>query len=501
MGTYLIGVDIGTQGTKTCLYHQDGTLKSSAFEASNLIEPEPGAMEQSPDDMLQSVLRTIQAVVVNSGVSPLDIAAIGMDGQMAGILGIDRNFNAVTPYDSWLDTRCKSEIQLMRAEAGKQITEITGAPVSYAHGPKILRWKHEFPDTYAKISKFVLPVTYIAGKMCGLTSEDAWIDYTCLHFSGFGDVQNLTWSDELLHTFQIDKNKMPQICSPWAIIGRLTKPFANACGLCEGIPICAGAGDQAATAFGAGIVREGLSFDVAGTASVFSCCTNSFAPDIQNETILYARSILPDLWIPLAYIGGGGLCLRWIRDVLSKGRNDITYDTLSKEASKLTPGSDGLFFIPHFSGRVCPSDQYIRGAYLGLSYHHTRAHLYRAVMESIAYEYNLYRKILYDSLQFTPKETYVIGGGAKSDLFNQIKTDVLSTTYKRLEVTDTATWGSAVLAGYSIGLYSDLAKEIEKHISINKIYTPCPQNKAAYNRLSHAYELALDSIHTFYQNL
>lgn len=501
MDAYLIGVDIGTQGTKTCLYHQDGTLKASAFEGSKLIEPKPGAMEQCPEDMLGSVVRTIHTVMTSSGVSPEAVAAIGMDGQMAGILGIDDDFNAVTPYDSWLDTRCQPEIQIMRQEAGKQVISITGAPVSYTHGPKILRWKREYPEVYQKIAKFVLPVTYIAGKMCGLTAEDAWIDYTCLHFSGFGDVQKLCWSDDLLQTFQVDQSKMPRISAPWEVIGKLTAEFAETCGLREGIPICAGAGDQAATAFGAGIVREGLAFDVAGTASVFSCCTSVFAPDTENETILYARSVLPNLWIPLAYIGGGGLCLRWIRDILARGRSDVTYDTLSEEAAKITPGSDGLIFIPHFSGRVCPHDPYVKGSYLGLSYRHTGAHLYRAVMESIAYEYDQYRNILYNSTKITPKETHVIGGGAKSELFNQIKADVLSSTYKRLEVTDTATWGSAALAGYSIGLYAALADEVQRHALVSKVYEPCAENHDIYTHFSHVYALSIESLHTVYQEL
>ena len=332
MSAYLLGVDIGTQGTKTCLYASDGRAAASAFEPSRLIEPAPGAVEQEPDELYGSVVRTIREVLEKSGVRPSDVAALGMDGQMAGILGVDGDFNAVTPYDSWLDIRCEAEIDEMRAAAGDRIIALTGAPVSYNHGPKVLRWKKRFPEAYARIAKFVLPVTYVAGRMCGLKADDAWIDYTCLHFSGFGDVEHLKWSEELLERFGVDGRKMPAIAEPWKLVGRITADAARECGLCEGTPVCAGAGDQAATSLGAGITRPGLAFDVAGTASVFSRCTDVYAPDVEKRTILCARSVLPGLWIPLAYIGGGGLCVRWIRDTLAGTDASVTYDRLAEEA-------------------------------------------------------------------------------------------------------------------------------------------------------------------------
>ena len=129
MSAYLLGVDIGTQGTKTCLYASDGRAAASAFEPSRLIEPAPGAVEQEPDELYGSVVRTIREVLEKSGVRPSDVAALGMDGQMAGILGVDGNFNAVTPYDSWLDIRCEAEIDEMRAAAGDRIIALTGAPM------------------------------------------------------------------------------------------------------------------------------------------------------------------------------------------------------------------------------------------------------------------------------------------------------------------------------------------------------------------------------------
>ena len=501
MSAYLLGVDIGTQGTKTCLYASDGRAAASAFEPSRLIEPAPGAVEQEPDELYGSVVRTIREVLEKSGVRPSDVAALGMDGQMAGILGVDGDFNAVTPYDSWLDIRCEAEIDEMRAAAGDRIIALTGAPVSYNHGPKVLRWKKRFPEAYARIAKFVLPVTYVAGRMCGLKADEAWIDYTCLHFSGFGDVEHLKWSEELLERFGVDGRKMPAIAEPWKLVGRITADAARECGLCEGTPVCAGAGDQAATSLGAGITRPGLAFDVAGTASVFSRCTDVYAPDVENRTILCARSVLPGLWIPLAYIGGGGLCVRWIRDTLAGTDASVTYDRLAEKAESLPPGSERLLFVPHFSGRVCPNDALVRGSFAGLTTRHGRAHLYRAVLESIGYEYALYDRILRRSIGSEAQEVYVIGGGAKSPLFNQIKSDVLGVRYTALSTADTGAWGAAIIAGHCVGLYPDMAETAERMVQKTQHYTPDPERHDAYARFAALYPELLTSLRAVYRKL
>ena len=501
MSTYLIGVDIGTQGTKAGLFREDGLLVASAFEPSHLISNGPKHVEQSPEEMYASVLRTIRQIMDESSVSPVQVAAIGMDGQMAGILGIDSRFEAITPYDSWLDTRCEPQIEAMKLAGESRIIRITGAPITYAHGPKVLWWKENEPYIFNKIAKFVLPTTYVCGKLCGLDADRAYIDSTCLHFSGFGDVAALQWSGELLDLFGIPSDKMPDIVQPTQIIGTLTSEAASVCGLKAGIPICAGAGDQAATCLGAGIVRPGLAFDVAGTASVFSCCTDVYAPDDEFRTLLYARSIIPGLWIPLAYTNGSGLCIRWIRDTVAAGNRNISYDTLAEEAALISPGSESLIFVPHFSGRVCPNDPYVRGSFLGLGLRHTRAHMYRAVLESIGYEYSQYSRILKQNTGMHIHEVYCIGGGSKSRLFSQIKADILGLPYTALTVSDSALLGSAITAGVAVKVYGDLAKTASR--MVEPVYTlqPNPQNTLTYEHFSSVYAQAIDVLHGLYKAL
>lgn len=499
---YLIGVDIGTQGTKTALYSLDGQYVAGAFEASRLIRPAKGVVKQEADDLYGSVVRTISEVITKAGVLASHVLAIGVDGQMAGILGIDRDWNPVTYYDSWLDTRCEKYIAQIKAEDESRIIEITGCPVTYAHGPKILWWKNERPDIYAKIHKFILPTTYVVGKLAGLKAEAAFIDYTHLHFSGFGDVAQMAWSDELLNLFKVEKEKMPRIVKPWEIIGYLTKEAADQCSLITGIPIVAGCGDQAATSLAAGVTRKGIVFDVAGTASVFSCSVGQYKPDVTNKTLMYPRSVIPGLWIPLAYINGGGLCLEWFRENLTGNGPPISYQELEHMAENIAIGSEGLLFLPHFSGRVCPNNPHVRGTWIGLSWIHTRDHMYRSIMEGIAYEYYYYLrtiKCLFPDMEFS--HVYALGGGAKSKLFNSIKADVLGINYKTLSAYNTATLGSAVVAGYGVKAYDNLEQTIDRFIEFESQVAYNPIRHAQYSRFSYIYENCFNALEPTFKAL
>src|SRR4030065_788241 len=210
--------------------------------------------------------------------------------------------------------RCQHYIEWMDKEAGDRITQLTGCPPTCDHGPKMLWWKNNHPDIYRRIAKFVTPVTYVAGRIAGLKADRAYIDHTYIHFSGFSDAQKAIWSDELCERFGLDKEKLPRIVDPSEVIGQVSEISAKEFGLAPGTLIAAGAGDTAANALGAGIVNPGMLFDVAGTAAVLAGCTNKFVTDTKNRALITMRSVIPGLWNPLAYIGGGGIALRWFRD-------------------------------------------------------------------------------------------------------------------------------------------------------------------------------------------
>ncbi|HHY46644.1 MAG TPA: xylulose kinase [Firmicutes bacterium] len=492
---YLIGVDIGTMGTKAAVFDESGRLLGDAFEESRLVYPRPGWVEQDMEEIYMSCLNTIRVAVQKAGIRPAGIAGIAIDGQMAGIGGMAEDGMASIRYDSWLDTRCEPYISLMADRAGDRVLAISGSPPTYDHGPKMLWWMHEQPEAFKRTAKFVVPSAYAACRMAGLKAQDAFIDYTQIHFSGFADVENLTWSIELCNAFDLPVEKLPRIVAPWEVIGTLTAEAARATGLLAGTPIAAGAGDQAASSLGAGIVQPGQVFDVAGTASVFSVCTDRRVTDMKYRTFLSARSVLRDLWVPIAYINGGGLCLKWFRDELATGvttaasaSGKSAYALLDEMADRVPPGSEGLIFLPHFGGRVTPNDPNVRGLWLGLSWGHGLGHMYRAILEGIAYEYRYYADILGEILpDLQLKEARVIGGGAKSGTWNQIKADILGVPYVQLDRQEVSVWGSAMIAGYAVGVYKDLAGIAASSNRLVERVLPQSRYRKIYDQCSEIY--------------
>ena len=226
----------------------------------------------------------------------------------------------------------------------------------------------------------------------------------------------------------------------------------------------AGAGDTAASVLGAGLFEDDQILDCAGTASVLCCAVDSYSPDIKHKTMMMMRSPEDGRFFPLTYINGGGLTVRWFRDNFT-GRQPLSYNDLETESASLPPGSEGICFIPHFAGRVFPSNPNLKGSFTGLDLKHSSAHLYRSIMEGIACEYAYYLSVLRD---LYPKSNFrrmtAIGGGASSELFVQIKADVLGVEAIRTEVGDTALVGSAAIAGYGAGVLKDYRPAILKTI-------------------------------------
>lgn len=505
---FVIGVDLGTSGTKAALYQIDGKLISAASVEVPLYYPKPGVVEQENEDFYTSAARTVRRCIESSAVESNEIAAIAFDSQMAGVGSIDENYKPATRFDSWLDMRCQPYIEWMDKEAGDRITQLTGCPPTCDHGPKMLWWKNEQPDIYQRIAKFVMPVAYVVGRIAGLNADQAFIDHTYIHFSGFSDGQKTAWSDELCERFGLDMDKLPKIVDPSEIVGEVSEKAAKEFGLAPGTLIAAGAGDTAANALGAGIVKSGMLFDVAGTASVLAGCTSKFVADINNRALITMRSVIPGLWNPLAYIGGGGLALRWYRDQFynqARGESlpipdEDLYPQMIAHAETIAPGSEGLFFSPHLGGRICPSSPDMRGAWVGVSWSHTQAHFARAILESIAFEYAYYLKILKESLpDLVLTEARVVGGGARSETWDQIKADILNVPYQRLVGNEFGAWGAAMIAGKAAGLITDLASHAERTALVNGApFYPVKRNHEAYIPLIEKYIRLEQALNQFY---
>lgn len=498
MPEYIVSVDIGTQGCKAGLFDESLQRAADSFVPLEVCSPSAGVVWQEPEKIYEGFLRAIRQLLAQSGIKPEEIAVLGIDGQMAGIMGVDPAGEAVTAYDSWLDTRCSPYVERMKEQCGGKVTQITGGPVSFTHGPKILWLKHEKPELYKKVFKFVTIGAYIAGRITGLKGEEFFFDHTGMQYSGFGDNLKLEWSDELLGQFGVEKNKMARILSPFEVVGRITPSFAAASGLIQGTPVIAGCGDTAASIYGAEVLETGALLDCAGTASVLCGKADAYTPDIRDQVITLMRAPEQGQWYPMAYINGGGLCVRWGRDHLSGG----TYEELEKEAAAVSAGSDGLYCIPHFAGRVLPYHPDLRGSFVGINWNHTRGHLYRSILEGIAYEYAFYLSILkkmYPEYKF--QKLYTMGGGAKSKLFGQIKADVLGVDVSVCKEVDTALRGTARIAAKAVGILqapedNPNGKRGEK--SRETAIRANTENRAVYAEMTKGYLRLIEKLEGFY---
>jgi xylulokinase len=474
-GPAFLGVDVGTQSVRAAIYRPDGTCLASG-EVPLALHRRGEEVSQDPREFCAATTAAIAACTAAASAAGsgrgADIAAIGIAGQMAGILGIGPGGEPVTPYDSWLDSRCRAQVAELAARLGDRGTELTGCPPMVAHAPKILWWQRTQPAAYAAVAAFVVPSAFVAGWLCGLPADRAFIDWTHLHFAGLADAAAGTWSAELAGAAGIDLARLPRIAAPADQVGTLAPAAAAACGLRAGIPVAAGLGDTAAGALGAGVVRPGQLLDTAGTASVLGVSAARFRAD-PSRTLVQMRGAVGGQWIALAYLAGGDL-LGWLPRVLGAPLPDLL-----AEAAAAAPGR--LLFVPHLGGRILPAAPRARGGWLGLELSQGRGDLVRAVLESVAFEYAGFlaraRALLPD---LEPREVRVIGGGSENRLWNQVKAAALGIPYLRPRRDSFSCWGAALVAAAAVGAVDDLAGAALAATAGGERIEPDPALAAAY---------------------
>jgi xylulokinase len=494
-----VGCDLGTMGTKAAVVDEEGRILGEAFEEVELRYPGPGRVEQDFEEIESSAHRTIRQALQASG-RVNDIACVAFSGQMSGIGGIDERFRPATHFDSWLDTRCEPYIVRM-SEHADRVTELSGCPPTYSHGPKILWWQRERPDDFARIARFVVPGGYVAGRLCGLGSEEAYIDRTYVHFSNLSDTARGEWSDELLEAFGVDGRVLPRIVQPLDVVGEVTPEGEQATAIPAGTPVAAGAGDQTAASLGAGAVDPGQAFDSAGTASVFAMCVDEFSPDVGQKTLIASHSAIDGVYIALAFVNGGGLALRWFRDEVAQGLagDPHAYEKLDAMAAEVEPGSGGLLWFPHIQGGVLPPRPHARGAWVGLTSAHAHGHLFRAILEGIAYEYAKWAELAPGALE----EARVLGGGARSRLWNGIKAAVLGIEWVPTVRQECGVLGDALIAAAATGHVreEDLASTAKAWQETAEPVQPDPALNRRYRSLVRAYRQLGDQLAPVFERL
>jgi xylulokinase len=483
---YLIGLDIGTSGLKAGIVDLHGNVVESVYQPKKYVSKSPGRMEQDIDEILTDTLEIVKDVIRKAKLEKIEIGGIAIDGQMGGIVGVDRELTSITGLDSNLDLQSERYNTWMHERFENLLARITcGSPLN---GQKILKWKREYPEVYKKIDKFITLNGYVAGKIAGVKSENAFIDHTLLAFFGFENAKDLSWSEEVCGQLEVDKEKLPRVVSPCSIVGHVDKKYSDLCGLKQGTPVMAGAGDQSAGLLGMGVLEPGLTVVVFGSSTLLFMCADEIVPDLENKAVMYMPSVDKDFYYAFTYINGGGISLSWYMDTIIRGDasgDEEWHAGLANLAARIPPGSDGLLFFPYFGGRQCPFDVRFRGGWLGLNWGHRREHLYRAILEAVAYDSYLgFERIREQFPGAKIDEILATGGGAKNNLWNQIIADVFGKNIRRLKGFEYAIRGCGIIAACGCGAYRDLGSAVSGMCGGGggDLFSPSTANNLTYKK-------------------
>jgi xylulokinase len=501
---YLIGIDLGTTSAKCAIYEETGSVVAEATREMEIIYPRSGEAEQDAYSFYTYSCDLIKQCLQTAEIDAGGIAAIGIDSQMGGIMPIDRNFNPVTYFDTPLDNRSADENRYMHGKYGDLIVEYNGSISTF--GNKILYWKKK--SEWRDIHKFVQPSGFVAGKLAGLTGDDAFMDESFLCFSGLSNLARSEWSDELCNKLDVDQSKLPRIVESSAIIGELSRQAAEDTNLPTGIPICAGCGDQAAGFFGAGILTPGQMADVSGTACIFAANVDHFTYDARNKTVACMKSAYGDNYYLLSVVLGGKTHKWFVDEFFPDYRHaedksgGAVYDCLDEEAANVSPGSDGLIAIDYLQGRFFPPVPSVRGLFIGHTWAHTRQHFYRAILESIAYDHYITKEIIETLVpELDLQAVTAIGSGAQSRFWMQLKADVLQVPYRNLFRSDLATLGAAMLGGYSLGSFPDMAANMKEMVKTRERVEPTPGEEKKYLKYIEIYRELFATLKDVYLKL
>jgi xylulokinase len=471
----LLGIDVGTGGTRAVLLDETGRVLSTAdAEHSAMASPKIGWAEQDPRDWWRAACIAIKECLTKGGVASGAVDALGVTGQMHGLVLLDEKCEVLRPSIIWCDQRTEEQCREISRRVGAQrlIKLVANPALTGFTLPKILWVREHEAAIWARVRSVLLPKDYVRFRLTGAKATDVADASGTLLF----DVVNRRWSAEMLKIFGIDPEVLPKVFESPEIAGQVSKEGAAATGLREGIPVVAGAGDQAAGAVGMGIVAPGDVSATIGTSGVVFAATSKpvLEPDGRIHTFCHA---VPGRWHVMGVTQGAGLSLRWFRDQFCamNGRKE-TYDELTKEAQQAPPGSDGLLWAPYLMGERTPHlDPNARGALVGITAQHTRAHVIRAILEGVAFSLKD-TFALFGVLGVPVKSVRLGGGGARSPLWQQIQADVYGMPVDLVAADEGGAYGAGLLAGVGIGVWPSVDDACKGAVHVARRVGAIPQN-------------------------
>ena len=458
---YVLGIDIGTGGARVLVVNQDTgevvRIASSDYPSST---PNAGWSEQNPDDWWRSCCSAIQQALAGQDISGESIAAIGLSGQMHGLVLLDEHSSVLRPAIIWNDQRTAEQCEQIHEIIGRdRLIEITGKPAMTSFtAPKILWMRQHESQVFVRTRQILLPKDSVRFQLTGTYAMDA----SDASGTSLLDLETRDWSDEILQKLEIDRNLLPEVCESQDIAGTVSARAASMTGLRPGTPVVAGAGDQAAGGIGCGIGNESVASLNLGTSGVVFADRNTRPHDPTGALHGYCHAVA-GAWHVMGVMLSAGGSLKWYRDTF-EGPDAAAYDRILEGARTVTPGCNGLCFLPYLTGERTPhADPKARGAFVGMTNQHERSHFARAVLEGVLFGLKDGLDLIRSSGQ-SITSIRMTGGGARSSFWRQMAADIFNLPVSTVNVTDGSAYGAALLAMVGSGRFPDVRNAMKAFI-------------------------------------
>ena len=489
MKEYLLGIDIGTSSCKITVFDREGRDLASRTGKYEVFYPHPGWAEQRPEDWWNAVCASIKEIFDQTDIRPEEIRGVGIDGQSWSAIAVDKDGAVLFPTPIWMDTRAEDICDELNSRIGeKRIFEVSGNPLKPSYTtPKVLWYKREYPEEFSRIDKILQSNGYIAYRLTGQMSQDVCMGYGWHCF----DMKTGKWDMAMAGELGIPESFLPDIVDCDTIVGHVTRQASEESGLAEGTPVVAGGLDAACGTLGAGVINNGDTQEQGGQAGGMSICTDTCHKD---ERLILSFHVVPGRWLLQGGTTGGGGVMRWFEHefageerIREKDSGISSLMQLNEIAEKVSPGSDGLVFLPYMSGERTPIwDTKAKGVFYGVDFSKTKGHFVRACMEGVAFS-------LRHNLEVAEKAgarsdvLRSVGGSANSKLWTQIKSDI---TGRQIVVpaSDTATTlGAAMLAGKAVGMYRSYDEAVKLTVKDTRRHSPDKTLKETYDKAYETY--------------
>ena len=490
--SYLMGIDVGTTGTRCIIVDQQGhVLAGATAEHAPISSPQPLWAEQEPEDWWRATTAAIHQALAAAHVDGSAVKGIGLSGQMHGVVLLDKDHKVLRPSLIWCDQRSQAQCDWIHERVGRQRTiELTCNPALTGFSAAKLLWvRDNEPKAFAQARTFLLPKDYVRFRLTGtFATEVSDASGTTLF-----DVANRRWSAEMFKALELDLSLVPPVYESPVASAQVSALAAQETGLKAGTPVVGGGGDQAAGGVGNGIVSPGIVSSTIGTSGVVFAFSEKPVLDPKGRVHTFCHAV-PGKWHIMGVTQGAGLSLRWFRDNFAGAELQVafltgadSYDLLSREAARAPAGSEGLIWLPYMMGERTPHlDPNAKGVLFGVTGRHQRFHVIRAILEGVAYSLRDSFEI-FKEMDVPVKQVRASGGGGRSDLWRQIQADVFGREIVTINATEGPAYGVALLAGVGTGVWASVEEACQATIRVVTRQKPIAENVAIYDAFYPTY--------------